>query len=631
MPYLRLTQRVAEHVKRLPSIPLQHGGMEPPGPAVFAPTSDRSRSDLSEYARFARATSPADLETLRQLGVEEGTWRNLILHLLVPRLSTEGLGAEERISGLQALRSYLISRETTGERIREAVQDVLLPARTTNSIHDVVWVPGKQLYFGREWGADGSNLELLYGPFGQSEFLAAPDAWTLHGFDEDFFAFLGVSDRPRLIESQSVYWHRFLGDSILSSRSTALEWHKNVEREANYTCRMGHPQSQWLLGGSAIDRLPEIVQRHNLDQAQALLSLLTSHWHEYEGHLKARIRCGHGAHQGSHEQDRPILNLLLHELQTLEWVPAVWKENTQLVRPENAWVVGRGTPPALERAVRHMPDTLARGLPPGMIAAIGVPSTTDSHPSTVVRLLEFLTTHPTVVEPTQPAERIRAAEWLLDRLEQALPNHDLVSPSPIPLPAREGDEIRFVLQPWATKDPLLEEAFAPALPVLKGAHRFPRVCKAFGLPSLDDAPRSAVPSGALPYATREAQRGLREFAPLILSQFAKAHPAKRLDAAETLATCQARCWSRIDLFVEVPGVTVAVPQTVAYPHEDEAGRWLLDFVIGDGDPVVAQREAHDRALAFFCVHVTTNSALTLGCVGSYSFTCVCQQRTSDSH
>lgn len=585
LKHLMWAAPMTEHVKRLPSIPLQHGGMEPPGPTVFAPTSDRSRSDLSEYAQFARVTSPADLETLRQLGVEEGTWRNLILHLLVPRLSQKTLEAEQRTNGLRALRTYLISRETTDERIRDAVQDVLLPARTTNAIHDVAWVPGKQLYFGREWGLDGSNLEILYGPFGQSEFLAAPDDWTLHGFDEDFFAFLGVSDRPRPIESQSVYWHRFLGDSVLSSRSTALEWYKNVERDANSRCRMGHPQSQWLLGGSAIDRLPEIVQRHNLDQAQALLSLLTSHWHEYEGQLKARIRCAHGAHQGSREQDRPIPNLLTHELQTLEWVPAVWKDDTELVRPENAWVVGRGTPPSLKRAVPHMPDTLARRWPPGMIAAIGVPSTTDSRPTTVVRLLESLTTYPTVVEPTEQAERIGAAEWLLDRLEQALPTPDLESPSSIPLPAREGDEIRFVLQPWATKDPLLEEAFAPALTVLRGAHRFPRVCQAFGLPSLDDAPRSAVPSGPLHRTTREAQRGLREFAPLILSQFAKAHPAKRLDAAETLVTCQARCWSRIDLFVEVAGVTVAVPQTVAYPHEDEAGRWLLDFVIGDGDPV----------------------------------------------
>lgn len=577
-----LDQRHRRHVVELASVPLVNGGMGKPDGSIFTVTSERSRTDLTEYIQYARGSEPWELEILHELGVEEANWRNVMLHNLVPRLSTPGLPVEEHLKGLRALKAYSESRESHDERIRNAVREILLPARAVDKSSDTR-APASALYFGSEWGDSGRELETIYGPFERVEFLDAATSWEEYGFDAEFYRFMGVADHPRILMESSSYLHRYSWEGPFRTRPTSRSWITSDEVSRAELCPMNHSQSQWLQENCVIDRFDEVAAAGDLARCKAMFKQVAEHWSDYQSNLQARIHCGHGAHGGAKATDRMIPTLAAHEFANLRWVPALRGGAEVLVRPRDAWLWERGTPAVLQDEM----TLLASDVPPGMFRSMsatwGFPTANTAPPASFIPLLHALAKRASTPDEDYISELRAGAEWLLDHLEHALPDAATPRLPDVALPSVLDERTQFAVRPWATRDHIIESAFSRVVRVLPGADRFPLCRTAFDLPSLDDAPQWVTPTHEIPELSSQAQQLVRRVAPLIVAHQAKLHPSARVKVAEALGGCVARCWRSIDLSVQAGDVTLTVPHAHAYPHQSDAGIWLLDLATPDDE------------------------------------------------
>lgn len=565
-------------LETLPCIPLLDGGMGRPDGSIFTLTNERLRTELTEYIQFALAPEPWQQDVLRRLGVEEASWRNVLLHNIVPRLSTASLTSEDRLKGLRTLHAYWRSRDAHDEQIRTAVQKILLPARASTGASETL-APAGTLYFGCEWGDSGSSLESVYGPFGLQEFLAVPDSWAAFGPDEAFYKFIGVADYPRVLLEPSCLLHRYWSEGAFRTRSTARRWRQRSDVRDSELCPMNHPQSQWIQDNCVVDRFDEVSAGGDAERSAAMFNLVAGSWGQYQSKLKARIRCGHGSHGGTRAKDRAIPSLLAHELAGLPWVPAINDGVESFVRPSTAWAWDPEAPAVLDRVVTRLPDHVTHSMPAGMRSSLEFPTVSAAPPIAHASLLSAVAVKAQRADQETLTALARAAEWLLDHLEHRL---EAVPPLRLPdlsLPSVLNEETRFTTRPWATHDPILEAAFATALPVLPRADRFPRCRVAFDLPSLDDARKWVHGTGELLDLSRVGQDMVRRVAPLIVAQQVRDHPSTAAVVAKTLSGCVVQCWRRLDLQVQAGDTTVRVPEVCAHPERGEDGVWHLHLAV----------------------------------------------------
>ena len=172
-------------------------------------------------------------ELLAKAGVRQAAWRELIPQFLVPRLADASSSSRVREQALAALRRYYdsVRRGDDGDRdIRAALPRVCLPARhATVTDGDSTLRPVEEIYFGSGW-LPAAQLETLYGSFGQPEFLGtpAPRDQEQRNADLNFYRWLGVADRPRLVQIRE--WD-------FDYRS----WRYSESTLRASVCAMGHP------------------------------------------------------------------------------------------------------------------------------------------------------------------------------------------------------------------------------------------------------------------------------------------------------------------------------------------------------------------------------------------------------
>jgi hypothetical protein len=140
---------------------------------------------------------------LRDLGVRSFEWRELIREYLIKILSNPEAEHPARAGAMAGLRAYHQVRLQGSEDFEPLLGGVLLPARTADgSIRKLR--PSAEIYFSSPW--TGSNdLEVIYGPFGDAEFLdiTPPRDSESRQDDFDFYRMLGVIEYPRLSKAET--------------------------------------------------------------------------------------------------------------------------------------------------------------------------------------------------------------------------------------------------------------------------------------------------------------------------------------------------------------------------------------------------------------------------------------------
>ena len=198
-----------------------------------------------------------------------------------------------------------------------------VPVRKWRRGSTVVWAKAKDVYFSKEW-TGSRDLETLYGPFREREFLAAekPSSSRRARERERFYRAIGVADNPRQVVVTSLW-------------DAPREWRKVEEVVAAERCPDGHPHTARGLRAGVIDRLPEILDSIDLKRARVLVRILARSNRPYG--TDAEVWCEHSSHRGSRGRNR-VKGLQRWHLENSSWVPLKpTGRDGVLGRPTDAW------------------------------------------------------------------------------------------------------------------------------------------------------------------------------------------------------------------------------------------------------------------------------------------------------
>jgi hypothetical protein len=167
-----------------------------------------------------------------------------------------------------------------------------------------------------------------------------------------FFAWLGVSNKPRVIERGGKhFWQEARSEHAFCDRPL---WGKYLNAfEKAFDCdnpHKDHGRSRSMGANWALDRFEGIVPRAKDDVSllMRLFRLLGRHWGEYRQYLSTRVRCRHTT-TGCDSATVP--SYLMHCLQEIAWIPAVRWEGlaTKPFRPSDIWNLGDDVRPEVRR------------------------------------------------------------------------------------------------------------------------------------------------------------------------------------------------------------------------------------------------------------------------------------------
>lgn len=303
------------------------------------------------------------------------------------------------------------------------IKQVRLPSSRADGT-GVEWRPAGQVYFSRRWRVK-TDLEALYGPFSEPDFLALDPPASPEDLmaDIEFLRALGVSDEPRLVPIESVE-HR----EVVPGSWPIWDW-KEEEVHPKDPCRGEHVRSTRKVEGKVIDRLELILCSGDPGAFDALATFLLSSIDLTGG--ACFLRCSHGSHAG--KEGTPVTGFQQWLLQSYEWIPVDGDPlGRDYVRPLEAWA---DLPPSARGlAIPQAKFARADATKLGLVIGTSPPS------AAVERLLESLSErHPDLAEA--PQQILSTAFYLLERLEASLHNErrgEAVRESP-PLPAWMGE------------------------------------------------------------------------------------------------------------------------------------------------------------------------------------------------
>lgn len=436
---------------------------------------------------------------LRELGVRPFEWRELIRDFLIKLLASPKTDDVMRSRAMTALRAYHQVRLAGSEDLEPVLGRVLLPGRTSNGESKDLR-PAAELYFSSTWsGSD--DLEVIYGPFGQPEFLdvAVPEDSGEREVDLGFYRMLGVSDHPRLEKvSPAEPWGYMVGSGRHPHRGQPFdEWMALPEVQSAAKCPQGHPASQQLRFSCRLDRHNELIDSVDPLRLMTLWNQLARHWgYVYDDGMEAVFWCLHGSHAG--ERGRTAPSLLAHTLRSRAWVPTDRGSVAELVRPAEAWIGAAQTPRRIQERIPRISDAMyeTRG-GAGLAAALRVTDAGRPHVADLLVLLRSIAEEADALGRTN-REIDQAARWVQRTLHDVLGEDAYPHPAPdtVRLLASQGGVTSFVAQPPLAEDPLLRDTFERQRALLSAEAGLTKLTRYLSLTKLDDAVRtSALPFG----------------------------------------------------------------------------------------------------------------------------------------
>lgn len=507
---------------------------------------------------------------LEELGVQPFRWREVILTSLLPVLRRHP--TERQIyAAHRFLRTYLAEERSGDQAVADAIGVVPVRVRV-HGRRKWEWRRADRTYFGREW-LESPDLEDLYGPLGQAEFLAEPVPFDedSRAADREYFAWLGVSDRPRLV---SVDNRIQLGAMVRHPEGTQPSgWRayiQSLDRQVHDP--QGHPQSQ-ILRTSTLDRLDALLSSPTPKQGRALLRMLAAHWQSYEGSLVGGIYCANAQHRG--ERSRLIESYSLFRLRARPWVPVQIGGVGRMLTPGEVWITGADVPRRLGQllpriAIENYPGTVI------LVAhELGFVEPSDASADDYAKLLRLIPDEfPLPVPPAVKTPRKRRvyeeqtanlARWVMSGLNTALgedlavPDDRLMEWRKIPLLATRDGLLTFSASPVVADDSRLAKRLGGRFAWFQGDKGWNRLIEAFALRRLTAiASVEAIPGDPLHDPTRDLTRKLKDASPYILALL-------EAEAASELAQARGRL-DRFEVSV-VEHLTLRVTVREAVPDE----------------------------------------------------------------
>jgi hypothetical protein len=412
---------------------------------------------------------------LRDLGVRPFEWRELIRDFLIKILQDSEADAELRDRALAGLRAYHRQRLAGSEDLAPVLGRVLLGAHTVDR-RESDFRAASRIYFGKEW-TGSSDLEVIYGPFGEAEFLDAevPADADLKQQEMDFYRMLGVEDHPRLdiARADASYTYMVGGDRHPHRGSLFTEWLQQPEVAQAAKCPQGHSASQQLRRSVRLDRDLEVIE--SLDQVRliAMWNQFAIRWGTvYEPAMQAVFHCVHQSHSG--ERDRVCESIFGYALRSRPWVPVDRGGTAGLVRPQDAWIEAAELPRWIRARIPRISDAMFRTR--GAAAMAKDLNITDAARPVVVDLLTLLAGIAAEADErgATTSEIDRAARWVQRTLDEALGGEQPhPQPRQVRLLASHAGETSFVVQPPYADDLLLRETWERRIPVLASEADFP--------------------------------------------------------------------------------------------------------------------------------------------------------------
>lgn len=507
-----------------------NGSWASPADGLFFP---RKREDLRFPAHLAvpviRLSPVEGLEPiLLAAGIRPFEWRQLLPEFVLPLLVSTQTEDGDRLGALEALRAYYES-ERGDQRIQAQVARSLLPARSADGSVTALR-SASDLYFSAQW-LGNDRLETIYGPFGQSDFLAlsAPPDADAADADRAFYEWMGVASRPRVYRAEADQKSAFMLNNLArhphrSAGGLWKRWLESAELQGVAKCDQNH-DSQQLRISFLLDRFCELVEDGDRDRLIALWQALSDDLAMYEPAMTAEVRCQHGWHSGSNTQRvRSLFRLMLDDL---EWVPCFHGGQPVLASPRAAWRLSPDTPRRIAARVHVLAPSIAEYPGASVLAALlGVVDAARPDADDLIYLLNGLADEADGSEGAG-TDVFEAARWAMRTLNDVL---DRQAETPLERPrflARfEGRRV-FVHLPAVATDPLLEETWEPMIPVLDADRNLRRLYSVFDLRILDEAVKQVPVARPLAdEANLQLQARVRQSMPFLAALAAAEAPSQ---------------------------------------------------------------------------------------------------------
>lgn len=510
-------------------------------------------------------------ELLRATGVRDFEWRELLNDYLLPLLLDPGTAPHLRARALIGLRAYHRTQRGGDHALRRRIRSVLLPARSSAPVGAPELVAAERLYFGAEWtGSD--DLERLYGPFAQHEFLDAlpPQEPEQRSLDMAFFTWMGVSRSPKVLEAETEARDTYKVENVARHphhRVTSWDgWWGDQRTQAAARCEQGHSYSQQIRASYALDRIEALAATNDPARLLLLWSALAANWaSHYEAATLATFHCQHQGHAGL--RDRTAPSLLMYQLTRHEWVPAKLGDDVAFVAPGQAWRLAPETPSGVARRVPLLARQMVSGSGVELATRLGV---TDAARPTGPDLAGLLRQLRRDHEAPKPDEReiSQAARWAMRRLNDVLDDRVDVDLGEVPLLARRAGRAVFDSSPVVTADPLLAETWEEHFPVFDGDRDLRRLFTALGLRVLDD-PSGGVAITPLPRRVRpDVLPGVRALLnrvkPYLAAAAIAAAPSREREVVRGLNLLELVLCEELILSYTYEGFTIERPEAVAH-------------------------------------------------------------------
>lgn len=510
-------------------------------------------------------------ELLRATGVRDFEWRELLNDYLLPLLLDPGTEPHLRARALIGLRAYHQTQRGGDHALRRRIRSVLLPARSSARVGAPELVAAERLYFGAEWtGSD--DLERLYGPFAQHEFLDAlpPQEPEQRSLDMSFFTWMGVSRSPKVLEAETEARDTYKVENVARHphhRVTSWDgWWRDERTQAAARCEQGHSYSQQIRASYALDRIEALAATNDPVRLLLLWSALAANWaSHYEAATRATFHCQHQGHAGL--RDRTAPSLLMYQLTRHKWVPAKLGDDVAFVAPGQAWRLAPETPSGVARRVPLLARQMVSGSGVELATRLGV---TDAARPTGPDLAGLLRQLRRDHEAPDPDEReiSQAARWAMRRLNDVLDDRVDVDLGEVPLLARRAGRAVFDSSPVVTADPLLAETWEEHFPVFDGDRDLRRLFTALGLRVLDD-PSGGVAITPLPRRVRpDVLPGVRALLnrvkPYLAAAAIATAPSREREVVRGLNLLELVLCEELILSYTYEGFTVERPEAVAH-------------------------------------------------------------------
>lgn len=252
--------------------------------------------------------------------------------------------------------------ERSAAEIQSDLPRIPVPAYSPTNPSERVWKPAGETYFSAYWTGD-DDLEAIYGQFGDVCFLGWVD--ELAGLDDPeqkqawygFFAWLGVSHKPRVLEQGGAHsWDEAREQHPFHERRFWADYLRRFE--GAFDCdnlQKNHGRSRVMAATWALDHFEDLVLVGDVSSLGKLFRLLGLHWDEYRRYLSTSVSCRHTT-TGCDDADTP--SYLAYCLQEVEWMPATrWEQPVpHPFRACDIWNLGDDARPEVRRMLPSLPE-----------------------------------------------------------------------------------------------------------------------------------------------------------------------------------------------------------------------------------------------------------------------------------